>query len=903
MVEDHSASAEYTPAEYTPARYGPVYTGPQYTGDGGQDLRPDPVADFRTEVPPPEFPTEFRPEPDLTEFGTEPAPTEFRTEPAPTGSQTEPAQFEFPIEPAPTGFPTEPAQPAFEFGPEPDQTDPIPTERVHAEPVPAEPIRAEAIPTEAIQPDPIPAEPIPTERVQTEPVPAAPIRAAPIRAAAIPTEAIQPDPIPTERVQAEPIPAEPIRVEAIPAEPADVRNDIPLAPEPEPRIDPGHLSPSLPIPTPETPESGYRPAARPEYDGYRYRSDLERAATDFPTGPMSEPPTGTAYFDTAPAVGNLGYPSQSNSTTWSREQYPTASTDGGDGVARNEGDARAHGTPDEQHFVEPQPVDPRPAPVLQTSVSQTPVPAPAAPAAPVMDLGDAWTRVLAGLPPNQRAWLTNSRPVTLHESTAIVAVPDDFTRGQLETRLRPDLERILTESFGRDIRIAVTVDPSLDPEVREQQPAPQPVVREPLRTEGAYQPTIQSALSDPDRGPQFSPPRPEPAQQQHYEQPAAQQYAPPQQQQQPQQQFGQQQPMPNGAAPAHQPTEGQGEARLNPKYTFETFVIGSSNRFAHAAAVAVAEAPGKAYNPQLIYGDSGLGKTHLLHAIGHYVRSLYTGARVRYVSSEEFTNDFINAIRDDKASQFQRRYRDVDVLLIDDIQFLEGKIQTQEEFFHTFNTLHNANKQIVISSDRAPKRLEALEDRLRNRFEWGLITDIQPPDLETRIAILRKKAATERLTAPPEVLEFIASKVQTNIRELEGALIRVTAFASLNRQPVDLSLAEIVLKDLIPEGSKPEVTASMIMGQTASYFGLSIDDLCGSSRSRVLVTARQIAMYLCRELTDLSLPKIGQQFGGRDHTTVMHAERKIRQLMSERRSVFNQVTELTNRIKHQAKQQ
>ncbi|MFF0339157.1 chromosomal replication initiator protein DnaA [Kribbella sp. NPDC004875] len=519
--------------------------------------------------------------------------------------------------------------------------------------------------------------------------------------------------------------------------------------------------------------------------------------------------------------------------------------------------------------------------------------------------------------------------MTLHESTAIVAVPDDFTRGQLETRLRPDLERILTESFGRDIRIAVTVDPSLDPEARDQQaaqqpqqqrqpqqpqqyaqppvqqqqqlqqhhvqqPVPQPpAVREPLRTDGAYQPTIQSALTDPDNGPQYSqPPAP-----QHYEQQAPQ----------PQASFGQPlgsvAPPPNGSAPTQAATEAQGEARLNPKYTFETFVIGSSNRFAHAAAVAVAEAPGKAYNPQLIYGDSGLGKTHLLHAIGHYVRSLYTGARVRYVSSEEFTNDFINAIRDDKASQFQRRYRDVDVLLIDDIQFLEGKIQTQEEFFHTFNTLHNANKQIVISSDRAPKRLEALEDRLRNRFEWGLITDIQPPDLETRIAILRKKAATERLTAPPEVLEFIASKVQTNIRELEGALIRVTAFASLNRQPVDLSLAEIVLKDLIPEGSKPEVTASMIMGQTASYFGLSIDDLCGSSRSRVLVTARQIAMYLCRELTDLSLPKIGQQFGGRDHTTVMHAERKIRQLMSERRSVFNQVTELTNRIKHQAKQQ
>ena len=234
------------------------------------------------------------------------------------------------------------------------------------------------------------------------------------------------------------------------------------------------------------------------------------------------------------------------------------------------------------------------------------------------------------------------------------------------------------------------------------------------------------------------------------------------------------------------------ETRLNPKYTFETFVIGSSNRFPHAAAVAVAEAPGKAYNPLLVYGDSGLGKTHLLHAIGHYVRSLYTGAKVRYVSSEEFTNEFINAIRDDRQDRFKRRYRDVDVLLIDDIQFLEGKTQTQEEFFHTFNTLHNANKQIVLTSDRPPKRLEALEDRLRNRFEWGLITDVQPPDLETRIAILRKKAAMDRLTAPPDVLEFIASKIQTNIRELEGALIRVTAFANLNRQQVDLALAEIV---------------------------------------------------------------------------------------------------------------
>jgi chromosomal replication initiator protein len=345
----------------------------------------------------------------------------------------------------------------------------------------------------------------------------------------------------------------------------------------------------------------------------------------------------------------------------------------------------------------------------------------------------------------------------------------------------------------------------------------------------------------------------------------------------------------------------QESTQLNPRYIFETFVIGASNRFAHAAAVAVAEAPAKAYNPLFIYGESGLGKTHLLHAIGAYAKELYSGLRVRYVSSEEFTNDFINSIRDDKSSVFQRRYRDLDILLVDDIQFLENKERTQEEFFNTFNTLYNANKQIVISSDRPPKQLTTLEDRLRSRFEWGLITDIQPPELETRIAILRKKAVQDKLSAPDDVLEFIASKISTNIRELEGALIRVTAFASLNRQPVDMGLAEIVLKDLIPDESAPEITANTIMAQTASYFSLTIDDLCGTSRSRVLVNARQIAMYLCRELTDLSLPKIGQTFGGRDHTTVMHADRKVRQLMAERRSIFNQVTELTNRIKLQGR--
>lgn len=359
-------------------------------------------------------------------------------------------------------------------------------------------------------------------------------------------------------------------------------------------------------------------------------------------------------------------------------------------------------------------------------------------------------------------------------------------------------------------------------------------------------------------------------------------------------------PGPMGAQPSPAPGPGEPHARLNPKYLFDTFVIGASNRFAHAAAVAVAEAPAKAYNPLFIYGESGLGKTHLLHAIGHYARSLYPGTRVRYVSSEEFTNEFINSIRDGKGDTFRKRYRDVDILLVDDIQFLASKESTQEEFFHTFNTLHNANKQIVLSSDRPPKQLVTLEDRLRNRFEWGLTTDVQPPELETRIAILRKKAVQEQLNAPPEVLEFIASRISRNIRELEGALIRVTAFASLNRQPVDLGLTEIVLKDLIPGGedTAPEITASAIMAATADYFGLTVEDLCGSSRSRVLVTARQIAMYLCRELTDLSLPKIGAQFGGRDHTTVMHADRKIRALMAERRSIYNQVTELTNRIKN-----
>ncbi|MGQ0629912.1 MAG: chromosomal replication initiator protein DnaA [Sporichthyaceae bacterium] len=462
-------------------------------------------------------------------------------------------------------------------------------------------------------------------------------------------------------------------------------------------------------------------------------------------------------------------------------------------------------------------------------------------------LTDLWNRALgdptlSDLPQNHRAFLRLTRPLTLVEGTALLAAPTEFARDIIETRMRDQLAAALSREAGQDIRIAVTVD------------------------DGAVEPDAAGELSEDEwasgEGSRSGTPTP---------------------------------PVPLTGI------NTEIDARLNPKYVFDSFVTGASNRFAHAAAVAVSEAPARAYNPLFIYGESGLGKTHLLHAVGHYSSVLFPGLRVRYVSSEEFTNDFINSIRDGKAEGFRSRYRNVDVLLVDDIQFLENKEQTQEEFFHTFNTLHNASKQIVISSDRPPKQLVTLEDRLRNRFEWGLLTDVQPPELETRIAILRKKAAHEGQAAPPEVLEYIATKVSANIRELEGALIRVTAFASLNRQVVDLSLAEIVLKDLISEHEGPEISLATIMAQTAQYFGLSIDDLCGQSRSRVLVTARQIAMYLSRELTDMSLPKIGQQFGGRDHTTVMHAERKIRQLMAEKRSVYSQVTELTNRIKQQTR--
>lgn len=342
--------------------------------------------------------------------------------------------------------------------------------------------------------------------------------------------------------------------------------------------------------------------------------------------------------------------------------------------------------------------------------------------------------------------------------------------------------------------------------------------------------------------------------------------------------------------------------RLNPRYVFDTFVIGPSNRFAQAAASAVAESPANSFNPLFIYGGSGLGKTHLLHAIGHYALALYPHLRVRYVNSEEFTNDFINAIRIGKNEEFKRRYREIDILLIDDIQFLQNKEGTMEEFFHTFNALHNANKQVVITSDLPPKMLSDFEDRLRSRFEWGLITDVQPPDLETRIAILRKKAAAENIEVAPEVLEYIATRISSNIRELEGALLRVTAYANLTKEQVDLNLATTVLKDLIMDADDGQITPALIMGQTASYFDVTMEQLSSAERTQKTVNARQIAMYLCRELTDLSLPKIGEAFGGRDHTTVMHANRKITAQMAERREVYNHVTELTSRIKQKARE-
>jgi chromosomal replication initiator protein len=465
---------------------------------------------------------------------------------------------------------------------------------------------------------------------------------------------------------------------------------------------------------------------------------------------------------------------------------------------------------------------------------------------------DAWSRIRAALAADSRVGPQLNGFISLVEPKGVMAgvlyleVPNDFSRSMLEQRGRLPLAEAI-DGLEDEFEIhtfAVTVNPDIVPEYESTPPpasAPAPVA--PARVA-----------------------------------PSAAAVA---------------------AAPETPVVASGTESRLNERYTFETFVIGASNRFAHAAAFAVAESPAKAYNPLFIYGGSGLGKTHLLHSIGHYSMGLYPGIRVRYVSSEEFTNDFINSIATNRTQQFQARYRDVDVLLIDDIQFLSGKDSTQEAFFHTFNTLHDHNKQVVITSDLAPRQLTGFEDRMRSRFEQGLITDVQIPDLETRIAILRKRAQNDQLQVPDDILEFMASKVSSNIRELEGTLIRVTAFASLTRAPVDLALVQTVLKDLITLDEDNVIAPGDIIEAVAAYFKLSTDDLFGSSRSQQIAGARQIAMYLCRELTSLSLPKIGQLFGGRDHTTVMYANKKISELMKERRSIYNQVTELTSRIKQE----
>ncbi|ANI37296.1 chromosomal replication initiator protein DnaA [Mycolicibacterium vaccae] len=463
------------------------------------------------------------------------------------------------------------------------------------------------------------------------------------------------------------------------------------------------------------------------------------------------------------------------------------------------------------------------------------------------------------LTPQQRAWLKLVKPLVITEGFALLSVPTPFVQNEIERHLREPIVAALSRQLGQRVELGVRIaDPAPDDtdETNGSAGAPTAV---PDPDEDVVDDDLAARASAEESWPSYFSNR------------------------------------------ANRTAEDDSTSvTLNRRYTFDTFVIGASNRFAHAATLAIAEAPARAYNPLFIWGESGLGKTHLLHAAGNYAQRLFPGMRVKYVSTEEFTNDFINSLRDDRRASFKRTYRDIDVLLVDDIQFIEGKDGIQEEFFHTFNTLHNANKQIVISSDRPPKQLATLEDRLRTRFEWGLITDVQPPELETRIAILRKKAQMDRLDVPGDVLELIASRIERNIRELEGALIRVTAFASLNKTPIDKSLAEIVLRDLISDPSTMQISTAAIMAATAEYFETSVEELRGPGKTRALAQSRQIAMYLCRELTDLSLPKIGQAFG-RDHTTVMYAEKKIRNEMAERREVFDHVKELTTRIRQRSK--
>ena len=535
-----------------------------------------------------------------------------------------------------------------------------------------------------------------------------------------------------------------------------------------------------------------------------------------------------------------------------------------------------------------------------------------------------WEQVISILQANPevsqrlRGFVSLAQPQAFVGTVLLIAVPSELTRNIFQSQLKAPFQQALTTVFGPGVSEAFTIDESLAqtsqtvspsvPQVEDDSPMP-PLheVEAELHTPVPPHQTADVPVADAPAAspvdpaifaerPQSSSPSPTDFSEVHTPQ-HVDSAVPAQPISSPAETEDISSPATDTHTAVSSDSGWDSSARLNPNYTFDTFVIGQSNRFAHAAAFAVSESPAQAYNPLFIYGDSGLGKTHLLHAIGHYAKHLFPSLRVRYVNSEEFTNDFINSIRDDEGSSFKQIYRNVDMLLIDDIQFLAGKEHTQEEFFHTFNALHNHQKQVVITSDLPPKQLTGFAERMRSRFEWGLITDVQPPELETRIAILRKKAQSESLNVPDDVMEYIASHITANIRELEGALIRVTAFASLNKQPVDVALAEVVLKDLITDAGDAEITSGQVLATTASYFDVTLEDLRSKSRTRTLTNARQIAMYLLRELTDMSLPRIGQELGGRDHTTVMHAVRKVGAQMAERRTTFNQVTDLTNKIK------
>ena len=485
----------------------------------------------------------------------------------------------------------------------------------------------------------------------------------------------------------------------------------------------------------------------------------------------------------------------------------------------------------------------------------------------------------------QRGFLGLAQPIVLVDGYALLATPHAMAKEVIEDVFGDHIVKVLSERTGRPCSLAVSVEPEAIPAVPATPATPEPPAPAPVEQPAPQDTGWTTTHAWVDQPVETPVPAPAPAQTPvTAPEPAAPVYH--------------QSQRLHREKPAHDPNR---DKSLNPKYTFENFVIGSSNRFANGAAVAVAENPARAYNPLFIWGGSGLGKTHLLHAAGNYAQVLQPGLRVKYVSSEEFTNDYINSVRDDRQETFKRRYRNLDILMVDDIQFLEGKEGTQEEFFHTFNALHQADKQIILSSDRPPKQLTTLEDRLRTRFEGGLITDIQPPDLETRIAILEKKAQADGTHVDRGVLELIASRFESSIRELEGALIRVSAYSSLIDEPINQEMAEIALRDILPDSADIEITASTIMEVTADYFGITLDTLTGAGKTRAVAHARQLAMYLCRELTDLSLPKIGNEFGGKDHTTVMYADRKIRKEMTEKRDTYDEIQALTQLVKNRGR--